>query len=306
MTMIKVDNLLKLYRNESALCESQKIIFKGVGNKDVYNITAPFSDGDKRIIAGRVENRSDHFAEIGFFEQVGDEWHLISDTPKMTLQDPFFTNIGDKLVLGGVEIFNKEGYDRVFWRTVFYKGDSIYNLERFAVGPDGMKDIRLIELKNKQIGLFTRPQGEIGGRGKIGFKVIDNLEQLKDLDTYNAPLLDLFFDDEWGGANEIHLLEGNKIGVLGHIAKFSGNNIRHYYPIVFCIDLDSNYHTSAKIIAERANFEEGPSKRDDLIDVLFSGGIIRNGESSELYVGVSDCEAHMIKIKDPFMEYECK
>jgi len=39
--------------------------------------------------------------------------------------------------------------------------------------------------------------------------------------------------------------------------------------------------------------------------VLFSGGIkrIKDGEAL-LYTGVSDAEAHVIRIKDPFLEYE--
>ena len=46
------------------------------------------------------------------------------------------------------------------WRTRFYRGQH-QNLVPFAQGPDGMKDIRLVELPDGDIGVFTRPQGEV-------------------------------------------------------------------------------------------------------------------------------------------------
>ena len=56
-----------------------------------------------------------------------------------------------------------------------------------------------------------------------------------------------------------------------------------------------------KIIAMRCNFQDGPSKRPDLEDVIFSGGLVRlEGGKARLYCGVSDAEGHMITIDDPF------
>jgi hypothetical protein len=49
----------------------------------------------------------------------------------------------------------------------------------FAVGPQWMKDIRLVELADRRIGVFTRPKGEyFGGQAEIGFTIIDNLDDL--------------------------------------------------------------------------------------------------------------------------------
>ena len=63
--------------------------------------------------------------------------------------------------------------------------------------------------------------------------------------------------------------------------------------------------TPVKIIAERADFKTGISKRDDLKDVLFSGGIVRKEDGKAvLYTGTSDAEGHYIVINDPFIEYE--
>ena len=56
-----------------------------------------------------------------------------------------------------------------------------------------------------------------------------------------------------------------------------------------------------KIIAVRDDFPPGEAKREDLTDVLFSGGLVQLGSGEvELYVGVSDAEAHKIRIPDPF------
>ena len=93
-----------------------------------------------------------------------------------------------------------------------------------------MKDLRLVELQDGSIGVFTRPQGEKGGRGKIGFTRVASLEELSIDQINKAPLLEgQFVDEEWGGCNEIHLLPNGILGVLGHIACFDEQGDRHYY-----------------------------------------------------------------------------
>lgn len=193
----------------------------------------------------------------------------------------------------------------MWWRTKFFKGERFDELEFFAYGPNGMKDIRLVQLDNNKIGVFTRPQGQKGGRGKIGFIVIKNLALLTDDNINKAPLLDQFIDDEWGGVNEITLLKNGKLGVLGHIAKYTGDYIRHYYPMIFVLDPATMGYSPIEIIAKRDKFLSGPSKRADLVDVLFSGGLIRlENNKALLYTGVSDVEAQFIEMKDPFLKYE--
>ena len=95
------------------------------------------------------------------------------------------------------------------------------------------------------------------------------------------------------------------IGVLGHIACFDKQENRHYYSMTFAIHPVTGERTSMKIIAIRDMFQEGSAKREDLIDVLFSGGVVRQiNEKATLYTGVSDAEAHSIEVPDPFIEYE--
>ena len=102
-----------------------------------------------------------------------------------------------------------------------HKEADLVHKKPFFQGPDHMKDLRLVQLKDGSIGVFTRPQGEKGGRGKIGFVRIGTLDDLS-LDVIRqAPLLEgQFLDEEWGGCNEIHVLSNGLLGVLGHIARF--------------------------------------------------------------------------------------
>ena len=59
------------------------------------------------------------------------------------------------------------------------------------------------------------------------------------------------------------------------------------------------------MIAQRADFPDGPAKRPDLVDVLFSGGMVRLGEGrARMYVGLSDAQAGSVELPDPFSAYE--
>ncbi|MFT8362272.1 MAG: DUF1861 family protein [Sporolactobacillus sp.] len=295
-------------RDEQPNC-AEKLLFENVGGKDVYNITAPFEDEGDLLIAGRVEDRNEEFSEVHFFVQKGGSWVPKKDAPVFQLQDPFVTRIGGDIVLGGVQIKPYPHQDSVrqfVWWTVFYRGTCIHNLKKFADGPLGMKDIRLIELNDGSIGVFTRPQGQIGGRGRIGFARIPSLEALNAKTIEEAPLLDnLFADEEWGGANEVHVLANGLLGILGHVACFDKTGKRHYYPMIFILNPNTRETSNISLVATRSNFLKGPSKRPDLEDIVFSGGLVRqhNGKVT-FFAGTSDTEAQKITLKDPFVDYE--
>lgn len=164
----------------------------------------------------------------------------------------------------------------VSWVTQFYRGYRIDSLHHFSSGPELMKDIRLIELQDGRIGVLTRPQGDRGGRGQIGFTIIDSLEELHEQTFLEAEILQhQFVPEEWGGANEAHLLKNGHVGVLGHIACFDPLGKKHYYAMVFSLNPDTFETTPVKIIAARSDFPVGPGKRPDLQDVIFSGGLVR-------------------------------
>jgi hypothetical protein len=284
-----------------------KLNFQGVGNKDVYNITAPFEEDGFILIGGRVESRDSEHSQVMFFTELNGQWEPHATAPIFTMQDPFYTRIDGELILGGVEIIPHSTIENALsYRTVFYKGRRITELKRFFTGPEGMKDLRLVELEDSSIGIFTRPQGEKGGRGKIGFTRIASLADLSLEVIDNTPLLtEQLIETEWAGVNEAHLLSNGLIGVLGHIACFDEQGDRHYYPMVFSLNPTTGEYSEIELIARRSSFLPGSAKRTDLIDVVFSGGLIRNKDQTiDLYAGISDAEAHRITISDPFIKFE--
>jgi hypothetical protein len=303
------NELLNAYMENSAqVTQPVKLTFTGVGERDVYNISAPFEDEGERVIAGRVESRDSEHSNIVFFVEKDGVWTPREEgMPELTLQDPFYTRVGDEIVLGGVQVYpHPEHPGALAWRTVFYKGSSLRSLNEFFSGPNGMKDLRLAELQDGSIAVFTRPQGEKGGRGKIGFTRVATLADLTVEMVEEAPLLEnQFIDAEWGGANEPHLLANGLIGILGHIAWFDDSENRHYYPMVFALNPMTGEYSDIELIAVRDKFLPGAAKRKDLVDVVFSGGLIRKKDgTADLYAGISDAEAHRITIPDPFLKFE--
>jgi len=301
--------LLSRFYAEPRITKVEKLVFAGVGGRDVYNITAPFHYDGEDVIMGRVEERDSEFSQVFFFTQSADRvWSPRAHTHTYSLQDPCVTCIKGELVVGGVEVMTAADNPHriISWATQFYRGTHIDSLCHFSSGPRNMKDIRLIELADGRIGVFTRPQGVRGGRGQIGFTIIDSLDDLNEQTFEDAEILqDQFIAEEWGGANEAHLLKNGLVGVLGHIACFDEQSNKHYYSCVFAMNPLTCEKTALKIIAVRGDFPVGPGKRPDLEDVIFSGGLVRlSGGRAMLSVGVSDAEAYRIEIPDPFVEYE--
>ena len=295
---INIKSLLKKYKK--SVISSRKLVFDI--DKDVYNITAPFLSLKREYTTGRVEERKSNNSKVMFFLESKDKYILDKKAPILNLEDPFINFIKGEIIFGGVEVNSKKIY-----RTIFFRGKDIYHLKKLKVGPKGMKDIRLVLLSDGKIGVFTRPQGKIGGRGRIGFMIVDSIEEfskLSDEDFYSAKLLlDKFDKNEWLGVNAAYVLKNSEIGVIGHIASFSKNMKRNYYPITFNFDYSSNSISGMKIIATRKELPKGESKRDDLKNILFPGGLTRNSNgTATLYVGVGDAEAYKILIKDPFRD----
>ena len=306
--------LLQRFKEKENLPIGEKLRFLGVGGKDVYNITAPFTinfgSGEKTVIAGRVEEREALAnSQIMFFEEKEDAWIPVEGAPTFSLEDGFLTHIGDETIFGGVEVYPKpikENPNEVGYRTVFYRGHDLSSLEKFAVSPDGMKDIRLVALRNGRIGVFTRPQGGSNGRGKIGYVEIDHLGDLNDPHIIqNAKIIEnQFAPEEWGGVNDLHLLEDGKIGVIGHIAYQDEEGAKHYHAMSFVYDPETHSASPIKIIATRNNFLAGDEKRLGLADIVFPSSVLNDDGTWTLYAGLSDVEAGKITCPNPFMEKE--
>lgn len=288
--------------------------FEGVGEKDVYNITAPFKIDGKTCIAGRVEPRENELnSNILFFEERNSTWHPIPDAPTFSLQDPSVTKVGDETVFGGVEVFPHPHMpypQGLGYRTRFFRGTTLKSLEPFAVGPDMMKSIRILELSDGRIAVLTRPQApwvNSAGLGRIGLAVISKLEELTPENITNAKIIPGLFDkNEWGGANELHRLDNGLIGVLGHIAcAETGKDkspIKHYQAMTFTLDPLTGAASPIQVIASRKDFPPGPAKRSpEHDDVIYPGGIIRlPNKKAIIYTGLSDAQAGSLPVADPF------
>lgn len=265
---------------------------------------------DREVVSGRVELRSsERRSRVMFFEEVDGVWKLIQDAPKLPLQDPFYEpNIEGFQIFGGVKIHpdtlhpRQLGYETVFYR---YKDDfSEIHEPPFALGPEKMKDIRLIQIAPERIGVFTRPQGGKFGPGKIGYIEIRHLEELEEKIPQAEILENLLADDEWGGVNDLIILKNGQIGILGHIAQEKEAK-KYYYPMAFIFDPDSRRASGLEILATAEDLEKVEPKNRHLGEVIYPGGIKRNPDGTAfIYAGYNDVRAVRFKIKDPFSKYE--
>lgn len=323
-----VSHMRLLSKIEPASCKEQLIEFKnkkqeikgkilkvcGIYDADVYNPSVTVEIDGNSFLAGRVEKRSDEFSRVMFFKEKNDELHICKDLPAYALQDPFISIINDEIIFGGVRVV-WEDTKALTWFTDFYRGKSLQELKYFTSGPEHMKDIRLVELNDRRIGIFSRPQGpamieKYGCIAKIGFSIADKLEDVTAEVISDSPMLEgQFLSNEWGGCNQIYRLKNGLLGVIGHKAFGEGsdenNKALHYYSMAFALNPFTREMTQTKIICSRDCFPEGPSKQEWLKDVTFTSGIIRNGDgTATLYSGLSDCQIGKAVIPDPFLEYE--
>lgn len=302
-------SLTEDFKKKTPSYESKILEFSGVGTKDVYNISHPFKIDGKIVIAGRVEKRQDWAkSKVVFFEQKEKTWEAMNNAPIFDLEDPFVTKIDDEIIFGGVEVytFNNQFHSKdIQYKTVFFKGKKLSLLEKFACGPEKMKDIRLKQLAKKKFGIFTRPQGGKYGRGQMEYVEINYINELNEEKCLKAKIIkNLFAENEWGGANELHFFKNGEIGVLGHIAYEDEKNFKHYFAMTFTYNPKTHKASPIKILATRENFPKGEAKRPELEDVIFPGGLIRHRDgSATLYAGLSDAQAGCVTLADPFGDF---
>ena len=310
-TIVQYDKFKSLESVKSAIIHK----FEGVDGCDVYNPSIPFELNGITYMAGRVEDRGSEKSKVMFFREENGNWLLCQDAMVFDLQDPFITWIDDEIILGGVRVdWDEETGMAKAWYTDFYRGTNLNNLKYFASGPKHMKDVRLIQLKDRRIGIFSRPQGievlkKYGCIAKVGFTVVDSLRDVTPENIEEAPFLEeLFLPEEWGGCNQVHLLKDGTLGVIGHKAYGEGddnNKILHYYGIAFIIDPYTRKMSEPSIIISRDCFPAGPAKAPRLSDITFTAGIVRGKDNTAVvYTGLSDAQIGSAIIDDPFFEWE--
>ncbi len=291
--------------------EAVKLSFIGVDGMDVYNCSIPFEWKGKEYIYGRLEYRNEWARSwVALFEKTGnDQYTLVKDSMIYQLEDPYIAVVQGELTMGGTHVRKRGGKIDTYY-GYFYRGTELDNLYYFTTGPDYMKDIRMIDLQNGKIGVFSRPRSKeiedkYGSASMIGFATINNLDELTDEVILNAPVIEGLFDKgEWGGCNQAYLLDNGKIGVIGH-QSFNelrdGVELAVYLSIAFEFNPDSFAVTNNKVIATRSCYPKGEAKLPSLIDCTFTTGIVpRSDGKADLYGGLGDIEEGRIVIDYPF------
>ncbi len=303
-----------LFERTKTIYERQKITFHGVQGFDVYNTSIPFNWQGKTYLFGRVERRSEWARSwVRLFEPSGpDDWTLVPDSMIYPLEDPFVSRIGELLVLGGTHVRYQAGALHTFY-GYFYRGRDLNDLYYFTTGPEGMKDIRLVELADGRIGVFSRPrhpgiERQYGSAAQVGFSVIDSLDELTAAVIDSAPyIFGLFGEGEWGGVNQAYLLKDGTIGVIGHKSyqdvDAAGQKLAVYLNVAFEFDPAGHVATNDHIIGTRSCYPAGPAKRPELVDCAFTSGIVLRPDGKvDLYSGIGDTEEGRITIDYPFTQ----
>lgn len=298
-------------------------------SQPIYDISYDSQTGKPYfILCVRMERKEDekdsyieYFRSDSPFSKVWD--HIDEeDLAHIKGQDPSVAIINNSLLLGVVEvksipIDSKNLETRLTWKMAFYKGHGIRNLEFFAYGPDNMKDIRLTELENGKILCFTRPQSpgniELGGLGQIGIVSLESINDLKDVHIFNKSrfINTRFLSHEWGGINYAIALTDNKIGVIGHIARFDEEHPSYqgktskpkiYSPFSAIYNSQTLKLENVEILTMADEFSGVSPKTDLLKNVAYGTGITDPDDRGNvmLILGVGDTASAYKIIKDPF------
>jgi hypothetical protein len=303
------------FKETRRIYEAALLSFCGVDGYDVYNCSLPFFWKGKRYMYGRIERRAEWMRSLVrlFEETKKDEWTLVPESMMYQLEDPYISIIDRQLVLGGTHVRMK-GNKLDTYYGYFYRGTELEDLRYFTTGPDYMKDIRLVELEDGTIGVFSRPRNEEilkkhGSESMMGFLMINSLDELTADLIENAPFIEgLFEDGEWGGCNQAYLLDSRKIGIIGHLsysyADSMGVKQSAYMNMSFVFDPGTRAVNNYKIIGTRDCYLEGPAKMPHLVDCAFTSGIVMRSDGKvDLYSGLGDCNQGRITIDNPFEGY---
>lgn len=292
-----------------------KVPSKIMKRADVYNPSAPL----RGVIAGRVEKRNSEYSKSVFFAydkdlvKNGSLLEVDGKAPVFdNLQDPFLSQYKQDVIFGGVRLISQQKDNSTF-RTVIFRAKDIYSLDPnaiFAAGPIGEKDIRVLELDDGAVLVARRPQGGDYGNGRIYYQLIDGIELLPGVlgafdgaKYLSTPLLEEHYaTGGWAGINQMLRLEDGTVGIVGHLGRFDQSGNRDYKAFALRLDPRSGTATEMKIIADIGNVQKRDPKRQDLLDVVFPGGIERHGDgTASLFLGVRDSYTVELSIPDPFI-----
>lgn len=287
---------------------------------DFYNPSGSFEINGKTCICIRAESPKTCEDSRVFLLEKGKDgvWRPVINSFELSLEDGFCVPIGPgTIIVGAVKAYPKptaEHPDKIDYHMVFYWVSHLgceFAFKEFTRGPDGMKGIRFVFLKNGKVGVVTRPQGlqpdgRNCGRGEIAYIELNSLDDMTPENLLKARVIEnQFAPGEWGGPNQLFILPYGRIGVLGHIAYRDEAGNRHYYVMAFVYDTEAHKATPIKIIAARDDFPPGKAKFPDLHDVVYPGGMTRDNKGRAIInVGLGDAQAAEKIIFDPFCQKE--
>ncbi|HPF87504.1 MAG TPA: DUF1861 family protein [Candidatus Limiplasma sp.] len=287
------------------------LTFHGVPGFDVYNCSIPFFWEGSQYIYGRIERRSEWSRSwVRLFARTGqDDYTLVPDSMIYQLEDPFISVINKELILGGTHVrFSGGKVETVY--SYFYRGKNLEDMLYFTTGPENMKDVRVVQLKDG-VGVFSRPRSadvekQYGSASVVGFVKLRDIGEMTAGRIASAPVIpDMFADGEWGGCNQCYLLDSGLIGIIGHksYTHYSLQNGKQavYTNVSFVYDPASNRIVDEKIIATRSSYPQGPAKIPELKDCAFTSGIVMRPDGrADLYSGLSDTIEGRTVIEYPF------
>lgn len=291
------------FEKNTHITERALLTFKGVEDRDVYNCSVPFRYNGKVHIFGRVEKNSEwanSFVRL-FVETGKDEFTVVPGQMIFQLEDPYVSKIEGEMIFGGTHVRKIGG--KVFnYYCDFFRGTPT-ELNYFTTGPDNMKDIRVIQLANRRIGVFSRPK--TAAHSSIGFTIIDNILDLTARVVDEAQPLNVIDTGAWGGVNQPYLLTSDKIGCISHYSYMdkdeNGNAINVYTNYSFVLDPVTRDIYDAKIIGTKGCYPPCPPKTPKLVDCAFCCGIVmREDGRCDLYSGLGDAHMGRIVIDYPF------
>jgi len=95
----------------------------------------PCGDQGEEFILGRVEPGPRSIPKLWPSASAMAHWYAAEDVPVLNLPGPFWSRIHGELIVGGVEVFPHPTRPGLGWRTKFYRGKTLRELEHFATGP---------------------------------------------------------------------------------------------------------------------------------------------------------------------------
>ena len=303
--------LREVFRASGRACEGSLLRFEGVGGFDVYNCSVPFIWEGNEYIFGRVERREDYANSFTcLFTSAGrDRYVPVPGAVTYPIEDPHIAVIGGELILGGTHVRKRGGEIDEFY-GYYYRGKDPKFLTHFTCGPAHMKDIRLVQLPDGRVGVFTRPRDEqvaarYSSEAIVGYAVLDSVNDLDCTIAGRARAVEgLFSAGEWGGCNQCYLLRDGRIGVIGHrcYREPAGGVVLHVYlNIAFIFDPVSFRVCDMKVIGEKQSYPDTPWMLPYLKDCAFTSGIVmRPDGKADLYSGLGDVAEGRIVIDAPF------